>query len=380
MRRHSFHAAKQAETPSTIWYALGVGGVFAIILMVASSSSSASPESSPEPAPKARRVAVAPSSVAVTPAPAPAPAPALASRISTSPAPNSLLLDSAREERRVLDDDTRLRKASFGDAERAEKAGRFQEALDSLDEAERQGAVKADMEPIRTRLQAELADATTIDQAIARAETAAAAGEHDKALAALRSVRELAQRVGRGAELDERLDKATAARKQAENLVLATRACERADQFLGGRDAAAARVEVEKARALVPDSPQLQKIEARLSALERTPQGMVYVELADDKGIFVRKKPVTNAELQRWIEATGKKAAAPWQKYPVEAADLPVLGVFADEAQHYALWKGERLPNEREWPAIRKALHLVLEDGRAQAGIFTRGFFTVKEP
>jgi hypothetical protein len=306
---------------------------------------------------------------------APSAAPALA-----RPAPT--VAETSPEDRRLAPTEVeRLRNAAFGDAERAEHAGRFQEALDSLDEAERSGAAGADVGPIRARLKAELADSTAFDEACARAEQASSLGDHDRALAALRSVRELAPKIGRGAELEERMSSTNTSRDRAERLTLGVRAIERADQLLGGRDLVAARIEVEKARTLIPGSSELVNVETRLRALEHLPPGMAYVELSESRGLFVHRKPVTNVELKQWIDATGRKGAAPWKdKFPEDRADSPALQVFRDEATEFASWRGERLPTDLEWPAIRKTLHLVPGDGQAQAGIFARGFYTVKEP
>ena len=108
---------------------------------------------------------------------------------------------------------------------------------------------------------------------------------------------------------------------------------------------------------------------------------MLYVELENDRAVYVRKLPVTNADFKKWIDDTGRAGAAPWKGiYPANRGDSPVLGVFLDAAKNFAASRGERLPVEDEWPAIRKALHLANDAGRAQAGVLVNGFYTVKSP
>jgi hypothetical protein len=317
------------------------------------------------PAPK-RTIVVA----AATQEP-PAPAPPVARP--TTPPP--------REERMTaLSEVERLRDASLSDADREEKAGRFQQALDSLDEAERSGAPKESLEAARVRLKGLLAEQARIDDAFAAADRSASVGDHDRAISALMAVEDLARKQGRGADLDAKVAEILGARDHAAQVKNGFASIDRARQALDVGDLAGARGEVERARGFVPGAPELMKVERRLHDLERLPEGMLYVELDDEHGLYVRKHAVTNAELKKWIDATGRSGSAPWKDgFPETRADEAVTGVFTDSAKAFAQWRGERLPGDNEWPALRKALHLD-GDVKPRAGVYASGFYTVKTP
>jgi formylglycine-generating enzyme len=69
------------------------------------------------------------------------------------------------------------------------------------------------------------------------------------------------------------------------------------------------------------------------------------------------EQPVTNAEFQTFLEATGYRPRHPenflkhWRGGRPAAGDegKPVVYVDLDDARAYARWKGKRLPSEEEW-------------------------------
>ncbi|MBN1420797.1 MAG: SUMF1/EgtB/PvdO family nonheme iron enzyme [Planctomycetes bacterium] len=86
------------------------------------------------------------------------------------------------------------------------------------------------------------------------------------------------------------------------------------------------------------------------------------------KPFFIDEAEVTNAEFQRFLDATGYRPEHPenflkhWPdgKMPGEIADLPVVYVDLDDARAYARWAGRRLPTEEEWQLAAQGT-----DGRA---------------
>ncbi len=306
-----------------------------------------------------------------------APRPAAPDHVSTrAPAPAE-----RRDERHApnIEDFTRLRDASLGDATRAEKAGRFQEALDALAEAEANGAKAADLAPARARLKAELAESGRLDEVFASADHALSTADFDRGLYELQGVAQVAKEVGRQGELERRVSELGSARARAERLSRGQAAIERAAGCLDANDLAGAREQVDKARELVPGNDDLARVEARLRALEHLPKGMLYVEVAPGRGLYVHKHAVSNAEFKLWIDETGRTGAAPWKTpFAPELGDAPVRDVFLDAAKNYAASRDERLPTDDEWPAIRKALHLTSEEGRPHAGVLVNGFYTVQ--
>ena len=359
----------EAETESSAakWYLLGAGGIVAVVCAIIAYSGPADPPGRSTPKVTTPAARVAPPTPAVDPP--------------TGPKPTPRPLFDTSGQALPLSDFVRLKEASLDDAQKSEKAGRFQEALDAIDEAEKNGARKVDLEPVRARLRAGLADCGKVDDAFARAEQLLSLGDYDKALAELHSVDGAARKVNRAGELDERTASVTSARDRAKKLSSGAGALDKARELMDASDLPAARAEVEKARTLIPGSPELTRVETRLVALEHLPAGMLYVELEGDRALYVRKLPVTNADFKKWIDDTGRGGAAPWKgTYPANRGDSPVLGVFLDAAKNFAASRGERLPAEDEWPAIRKALHLANDAGRAQAGVLVNGFYTVKNP
>ena len=61
--------------------------------------------------------------------------------------------------------------------------------------------------------------------------------------------------------------------------------------------------------------------------------------------------PVTNAEYQEFVAATGHRLPRNWKDgtFPEGKGDHPVVWVSWHDAQAYAAWVGKRLPTEAEW-------------------------------
>lgn len=61
--------------------------------------------------------------------------------------------------------------------------------------------------------------------------------------------------------------------------------------------------------------------------------------------------PVTNAQYQRFIQATGHRHPQDWENgiYPEKKGDHPVVEVSCEDAEAYAGWVGCRLPAFEEW-------------------------------
>ncbi|MGQ9896166.1 MAG: SUMF1/EgtB/PvdO family nonheme iron enzyme [Acidobacteriota bacterium] len=66
---------------------------------------------------------------------------------------------------------------------------------------------------------------------------------------------------------------------------------------------------------------------------------------------YIDKTEVTNADYQKFIEATGHPAPAFWVggRFEVGKDLFPVTGVTLSDAKAYARWAGKRLPTEEEW-------------------------------
>jgi len=59
--------------------------------------------------------------------------------------------------------------------------------------------------------------------------------------------------------------------------------------------------------------------------------------------------PVTNAQYERYLKATGASSPAKWEDRSLNQPDQPVVGVSWHDAQAYCKWAGLRLPSEAEW-------------------------------
>jgi iron(II)-dependent oxidoreductase len=75
------------------------------------------------------------------------------------------------------------------------------------------------------------------------------------------------------------------------------------------------------------------------------PQHRVYLD-----EFYIDKYPVTNAQFERFVKATGYKAGDDWRKYYTKGKEKhPVVCVSWNDASAYCKWAGKRLPTEAEW-------------------------------
>jgi formylglycine-generating enzyme required for sulfatase activity len=69
-------------------------------------------------------------------------------------------------------------------------------------------------------------------------------------------------------------------------------------------------------------------------------------------GVLIGRWPVTNAEVRRFLEATGVQ---PTTAQASEAlADHPATGLTREQAEAYCAWVGARLPSGGEWEAAAR--------------------------
>ena len=68
-------------------------------------------------------------------------------------------------------------------------------------------------------------------------------------------------------------------------------------------------------------------------------------------GFQMARYPVTNAQYQRFIQATGHQHPKDWENgiYPEKKGDHPVVEVSCEEAEAYTGWADCRLPAFEEW-------------------------------
>ena len=71
----------------------------------------------------------------------------------------------------------------------------------------------------------------------------------------------------------------------------------------------------------------------------------------DLEAFYIDEFEVTNADYQKFIDATGHPVPRHWEtrKYPEGEDNLPVVYVNWKDANAYCRWAGKRLPTEIEW-------------------------------
>ncbi len=75
-----------------------------------------------------------------------------------------------------------------------------------------------------------------------------------------------------------------------------------------------------------------------------TPRHTVYLD-----AFYIDVYEVTNAQYQKFMDATGHKAPGYWNGSDLNQPNQPVVGVSWYDAMAYAKWAGKRLPTEAEW-------------------------------
>ncbi|HOL18851.1 MAG TPA: bifunctional serine/threonine-protein kinase/formylglycine-generating enzyme family protein [Candidatus Hydrogenedens sp.] len=78
--------------------------------------------------------------------------------------------------------------------------------------------------------------------------------------------------------------------------------------------------------------------------VEESPEEEVFVE-----PFWMDIYPVTVAEYQKYIEATGAPLPRYWHDPVLNGPDQPIVGISWFEANEYAQWAGKMLPSEKEW-------------------------------
>jgi len=94
-----------------------------------------------------------------------------------------------------------------------------------------------------------------------------------------------------------------------------------------------------------------------LEAMVEVPAGQfAYGSGAEQKNLplesfKIGKYPVTNAQYQRFVDATGRAAPSHWEgkQLPAGLANHPVVNVSWKDARAYCQWAKKRLPTEQEW-------------------------------
>jgi len=78
-------------------------------------------------------------------------------------------------------------------------------------------------------------------------------------------------------------------------------------------------------------------------------------------GFYISRYEITNAQYKKFVDATGQKAPAHWERgvIPSGKERFPIFGVTYDEAAAYCAWSGTRLPSEEEWEKAARGI-----DGR----------------
>ena len=130
-----------------------------------------------------------------------------------------------------------------------------------------------------------------------------------------------------------------------------------------------------------PGTPRLISLPEQTAAYTKAPKGMVKIPAGEfsmktvtgdnfiptpdqkgrrvlfEKGFYMDRFPVTNAEFKKFLDASGYKPAVPdnflkhWVdgEIPEGQENYPVVYVSYEDAKAYAKWAGKRLPTEAEW-------------------------------
>lgn len=74
-------------------------------------------------------------------------------------------------------------------------------------------------------------------------------------------------------------------------------------------------------------------------------------QFVKDEGFYIDRRPVTNREYRRFVQATGFAPPSHWPDGDVTNSlkDLPVVNVTYNDARAYAEWIGHRLPTKEEF-------------------------------
>lgn len=73
--------------------------------------------------------------------------------------------------------------------------------------------------------------------------------------------------------------------------------------------------------------------------------------VVNEKAFYIDKRPVTNREYRRFIQATGHKVPSHWPEGKLTNAikDMAVVNVSYDDALAYAIWAKRRIPTQSEF-------------------------------
>lgn len=141
-----------------------------------------------------------------------------------------------------------------------------------------------------------------------------------------------------------------------------------ADEFEGHGLHETALKRIEKARELLPEREDIglryRSVRDKVAA-----KSMIYVEAGEfisgdskmgllrrplkiaQPAFYIDRYPVTNADYQRFCDATDHPVPRKWQEAggPEDRGNHPVTNVSFEDALSYARWCGKRLPTEEEW-------------------------------
>jgi serine/threonine protein kinase len=252
------------------------------------------------------------------------------------------------------------REVAIRNAVQAEKDGRTQDALDALDEAEQKGAPASLLDLSRGRLRSRLADERTVQDALDEATACIAKGDVQEALSRLAATELAFVRLGRDAERQAKIKEANDAQKKHADTARLDKLLDDASACLARGELETARARLEAGRAIDANDSRIPLLDRRIKRQEKLPKGFACIELAGNRGLYVRRAPVTNQELKNWIDALppGKRRSGPWLTgdFPAEAADQPVKNVKPDDARAFAESRGERLPTTAERDAIARSI------------------------